>query len=128
MFMTDALAELRELLAEVYDLEKAGSVLDWDQDTYMPPGGVAGRAEQMATLARLAHTRATSDEAGRLIDEAAAATADLPYDSDDASLVRVARRQYDKARKLPPAFVAEMARAASTGRAAWAEARQESDF
>src|SRR3712207_7672802 len=46
---------LMDRLAVVRDLRSARSLLFWDQQTYMPAGGVAGRAEQMATLSRLGH-------------------------------------------------------------------------
>src|SRR5260370_14705271 len=108
--MADALQRLKAILAEVTDLHRAGAVLDWDQETYMPPGGVHNRAEQLSTLSEVAHRRFTTDEVGRLLDAADAATANSSFDSDDPSLVRVTRREYDLARKLPAALVAEMPR------------------
>src|SRR5437868_3982987 len=71
-----ALEQLREILAEVSDINRAASVLGWDQETYMPPGGVKARANQLSTLRRLSHTRFTADEVGRLLDQAAAETAE----------------------------------------------------
>ena len=65
------LAELRRRLAEVSDLNYAGAVLGWDQATYMPPGGAAARARQVATLSRLAHEKLTDPELGRLLDSLA---------------------------------------------------------
>src|SRR2546425_6168712 len=100
--MPDKLQGLKMILAEVVDLHRAGAVLDWDQETYMPPGGVHNRAEQLWTPSEVAHRRFTEEEVGGLLDEAATVTAKLPFDSDDASLVRVPRRDYDQARKLPP--------------------------
>src|SRR6266567_4779745 len=103
--MADTMKRLRAILAEVTDIHRAGAVLDWDQETYMPPGGVQNRAEQASTLSEVAHRRFTSDEVGRLLDQAEAAVASEPFDSDEASLVRVTRRDYDLARKLSPAIV-----------------------
>ncbi|HEX9373854.1 MAG TPA: carboxypeptidase M32 [Roseiflexaceae bacterium] len=126
--MTDALTRLKARLGDVADLSKAAALLSWDQQTYMPRGGVGARAEQLATLSRLAHELFCDAETGRLLDAATPAAERLPYDSDDASLVRVARRDYERERRLPADFVAELSRASSTARAAWAEARQRSDF
>src|SRR5262249_6942281 len=53
----DMLAELKNRLAEIADLSSAGSVLGWDQATYMPSGGAVARARQSATLSRLAHEK-----------------------------------------------------------------------
>jgi carboxypeptidase Taq len=119
---------LRELLAEVFDLQHAAAVLNWDQDTYMPAGGVRYRADQMATLRRVAHERFVTDEVGELLEKAEADTADLPEDSDERSLVRVTRREYDKSRRVPAELIAEIARSASEARPAWVRSRRESDW
>jgi carboxypeptidase Taq len=119
---------LCELLAEIFDLQHAASVLNWDQDTYMPAGGVRNRAEQVATLRRVAHERFVGDEVGELLQRAESDTADMPEDSDERSLVRVTRRDYDKARRLPAELIAELARSASEARPAWVRSRRESDW
>src|SRR5437764_1883433 len=119
---------LRELLAEVFDLQHAAALLGWDQDTYMPAGGVRNRAEQVATLRRVAHERFITDEVGELLERAEADTAGMAEEADERSLVRVARREYDKARRLPADLIAEMARSASEARPAWVRSRRESDW
>jgi carboxypeptidase Taq len=122
------LNELRTCLLEVNDLNSANALLDWDQSTYMPPGGGAARARQSATLSRLAHEKFTDPVVGRLLDDLRPYEESLPYDSDDAALIRVARREYERAVKVPPAFMAEL----SSHRAAlyqiWTEARPADDF
>jgi carboxypeptidase Taq len=123
-----ALDGLREILGEVADLERAAAVLDWDQETYMPPGGVEDRASQLATLLRLAHERFTSGEVARLLEAVEAEVADLPADSDEASLARVTRRDLELAVRVPADLVAEMARATSLARPAWQAARERSDW
>jgi carboxypeptidase Taq len=126
--MAGTLQKLKDIFGEIEDMNRAAAVLAWDQETYMPPGGVEGRASQLSTLSRLAHDRFISDEVGRLLEEAEAEVAGQPFDSDDASLVRVARRDYDQERKLPSDLVAEIAHAASTAQPIWQKARKDSDF
>jgi carboxypeptidase Taq len=126
--MSDRLLRLKEILGEVSDLSRAALVLAWDQETYMPPGGVANRADQLTTLRRLAHVRFTSAEVGELLGELEVDVSGLPFDSDDRSLVRVARRDYEHARKLPEDLVAEVARAEPTAVPVWQKARREADF
>lgn len=123
-----ALQQLKEVLGVVSDLERTAELLAWDQETCMPPGGVSARASQAATVSRLAHERLTSPEVGSLLEKAESEVAGLPFDSDDASLVRVARRDYDDQVKLPPDLVADMARAMSEAQPVWAEARERSDW
>jgi carboxypeptidase Taq len=120
--------ELKRLLAEVSDLAKAMSLLTWDQRTMMPPKGAAVRAEQLGTLSRLAHDRFTSDEIGGLLDELAEYEQSLPYESDEASLIRLARRDYDRERRVPADLRSDLTRAAAAGYTAWVDARARSDY
>jgi carboxypeptidase Taq len=123
-----AYEELRRRLGEVHDIGQASAVLHWDQETMMPPGGAAARAEQLATLQGLAHERFTSDEIGGLLEGLRPYEESLDPDSDEACLIRVTRRDWEKAHRVPTELAAEIARAASLGRQAWGSARAESDF
>ena len=122
------LLDLKQRLAEIHDINKAGALLSWDQVVTMPPGGAASRAEQMATLDKIAHERFISPEVGHLLDRLLSYEQSLPYESDDASLIRMTRGDYEKARKVPTELSAEMTRVGSLSRNAWAEARAKSDF
>ncbi len=121
--MHDRLRRLRALLERVEDLRAAASVLEWDQETYMPPGAAAARAGQIATLRKLAHEHFTDDEVGALLDDLEPQTRTLDPLSTEAALVRVARRDFDKAVKIPAALVAELAEAVAHAKEAWREAR-----
>jgi carboxypeptidase Taq len=79
----------------VADVAKAAGVLGWDQRVTMPPGGGPARAEALATLSRIAHETFIDAETGRLLDAAAPLEDELPFDSDEASLVRVTRRDWE---------------------------------
>jgi carboxypeptidase Taq len=124
----DHLQELKDIVAEVTDLNRAAAVLEWDQETNMPPGGLQSRAEQLSTVLRISHVRFTSDEVGRLLDTLEDEYANKPFDSDEASLIRVTRRDYDEERKLPADLVAEAARAGTLARPAWEKARKDEKF
>src|SRR5262249_31477184 len=88
------LKELKHRLLEISDLAAAGAVLGWDHATYMPKGGADARARQGATISRITHEKGTDPALGRLLDRLAAHGEALPYDSDDASLIRVTRRDF----------------------------------
>lgn len=126
--MSSNLERLKEILAEVTDLSRAGLLLEWDQETYMPPGGVQGRAEQQSTLHQLAHERFTSAEIGKLLEALEKEVAGRPLDSYEASLVRVVRRDYEQQVKIPTQLVADMASAGATARPFWEKARTDDDF
>ena len=122
------LETLKERLRTVADIRGAAHVLGWDQSTYMPPGGAEARGRQLATLESLAHEKFIDPEVGRLLDALAPLEADLPYDSDDASLLRVARRDFEKASKVPSKFLATFSEHVAKSYGLWAEARPDNDF
>ncbi len=126
--MEAKLKELKARLLEVSDLNAAAALLYWDQTTYMPPGGAPARARQIATLRRLAHEKFTDPAIGKLLDDLRLYEESLPYDSDDASLIRVTRRDYEKAIKVPPAFMAELSSHIAATYEVWAKARPANDF
>jgi carboxypeptidase Taq len=118
----------RERLAALSDLRNVAQLLDWDQQTMMPPRGGRIRAEQLATLGRIAHEKFTAKELGHLLEELEELEEQHDYDSFEASLVRVTRRDWDKACKVPAELRAEMSRAASLAHPVWVEARKKNDF
>ena len=123
-----ALADLKARLREISDLSSANAVLSWDQATYMPEGGADARGRQMAMLSRLAHERWVAPAIGKLIETLVPYGEGLPHDSDDARLIRVARRDYEKAIKVPAEYVARMNAHASASYQAWTRARPANDF
>jgi carboxypeptidase Taq len=126
--MEEQLAKLKAALAEIADLNAASSLLSWDQETYMPPGGAEARSEQLATLSKIAHEKFITDEIGLLLEGLTSQAQHLDYDSDEAAIIRMTARDYEKARKLPASLVAELSRATSLATEAWKKARANNDF
>ena len=124
--MSEKLEQLKEKLGEIADLNSATAVLGWDQQVNMPPGGTEARGQQLATLSKIAQEKLITDEMGRLIDDLKQELDGA--DTDDAVLVRVAARNYEKAKCVPPSFIAEQAIVTSKAFEAWMEARNKSDF
>jgi carboxypeptidase Taq len=125
--MEPALEALKTRLAEVDDLNMAVAVLNWDQSTYMPPGGAAARGRQMATLGRLAHEKFVDAEVGELLHALQPYAADLPFDNDDAALIRVTQRNYERATRVPSELIAAIYAHTAASYQAWAEARPAND-
>ncbi len=120
--------ELRGRLAEISDLVKTASLLGWDQHVMMPPRGAPIRAEQMATIGRIAHQKFISAEVGKMIDDLRGWGEQKEYDSLEASLIRVAAKDWEKASKVPADLRAEMSRSAALANPVWVEARKANDF
>jgi carboxypeptidase Taq len=126
--LTEQFTELRRRLAEIHDVEKAAGVLSWDEETKMPPSGAEARAEQRATLNRIAHELNVAPDLGQLLEDLRPFEESHPFESFEASLVRIARRDYEKAVRVPPELRAEMTRAGSLGYQAWLRAREQEDY
>jgi carboxypeptidase Taq len=128
----EVLASLHTRDRELYHLEKAVAVLQWDQETCLPPRGVEERAEQLALLGKIAHQRLTEPETGRLLAEAGSTwdnpRGDEKLDEIERDFLRVMRRKYDRAVQLPADFVAAAARAEGLSQPAWAQARRNNHF
>lgn len=119
---------LREWMAELSDLRGIGGLLSWDRSTMMPRLGASSRGHQAATLERIAHARLTHPEVDRLLDAVEPWVADLDPESDEARLVAVVRRDFEKARRVPDELAAGMARAEASGEQAWMAARATGSF
>jgi carboxypeptidase Taq len=126
--MSTEYENLIEHVHEINDLNKAAALMSWDREVNMPRAGVAERIAQMTTLSSLIHRMSTSDEMGELIEKADAELNGADYDSNEASLIRLLRRDYANARKLPAEFVARSAAISGQAREAWVKARAENDF
>ena len=124
----DRYAELVAHLQQTALLGSCSSVLSWDEQTNLPPGGGEHRANQLALLAGMTHQRATSPRAGELLSELEASSDLADDDSGRAIVVREARRTYNRQTKLPQKLVEELSRMTTLGQQAWVAARKASDF
>lgn len=120
----EALKKLHARLAELSDLTSLEMLVGWDQLVMMPPGGAPARAQHLATLARLTHERATAGVMGEWLKE----LDDAPLSDIDRDIVRLARRDWERARRVPEELAAELAQASTEGQERWQAAREQDDF
>ncbi len=126
--MSEKLDELKERLQEITDISSALQVLSWDQLTYMPKGGAKARGRQQATLSKIAHQKFTDPALGKLLEDLQPLETSLSYDSDDASIIRVTCRQFEKRVKIPDSFMVAFAEHSAASYEMWSEARPENNF
>ena len=119
---------LKNRLGEIHDVVKAASLLSWDQQVLMPSHGADVRADQLGTLGKLSHELFVSDEIGSLLDELRPYEESLDPDSNEASLIRVARSDREKLVRVPPDLSAEITRVGAQAFGVWVGARAESDY
>ncbi|OQY47149.1 MAG: carboxypeptidase [Anaerolineaceae bacterium 4572_78] len=120
--------ELKNRLAEISHINSAIALLTWDQSTYMPPKAGLARGKQLANLTKIAHEKSTDAELGKLLDELQTYSDSLDYDSDEASLIRVTRRNYEHAVKVPVPLMAEQSNHSTITFEMWKEAHEKNDF
>ncbi|MBW7906746.1 MAG: carboxypeptidase M32 [Phycisphaerae bacterium] len=123
---TSHYAEFERATRQYHLLGSIESLLDWDQETCMPPRGVEQRAEQLALVAGLAHERLTGDEFATALGKAERNGRVDEWAS--ATNLREMRRRMERARRLPTELVRETAKVSSLAKQAWARARRESRF
>jgi carboxypeptidase Taq len=128
----ETLRQLHAIDRDCCLLEKTAAILQWDQETNLPPQGVEERADQLALIEGLVNERAADPKIGRLLadlgSDAANPSGDEALPPMERDFCRALRRRYDRAVKLPPGFAAAMARAESLSQAAWVKARRKNDF
>jgi carboxypeptidase Taq len=123
-----ALEQARHQLAAIADLASALSVLHWDQATHLPERAFASRGYQLATLTETLHEKRTDPEFGRLLERCQRDLEDCDPESDDVRLVRVARRDFERAQCIPSEFAARLSAHQSASYKTWIRARPENDF
>lgn len=126
--MDTALERLKIRLNDAAYLSSAAALVGWEQQTYMPEGGAETRAGHLSTLARIEHEMFTSDETGRLLEDASKELNGAGYDNADASLIRITKRDYDLRTKIPASLVAEINHHNAIGHNVWAKARANNDY
>ncbi len=130
-----ALGNLTSKLREIHHLRDASAVLSWDQETYMPAGSGAIRADQLATLQTFAHNQFISSEMESLLSSFLDIETGTILPAHQASLdepahalLRETWQDFFRAKKLPSSFVTELGRECSIAQQVWVEARKTNDF
>jgi carboxypeptidase Taq len=126
--MDQKLNQLKSLLRETRDIFSAINLLSWDQATYMPDGGAEARGRQLSILTRIYQEKNTDPTIGHLLDSLNGYAESLPYESDDAAMLRAARRDFDRAVKIPPWFSAQIAEHQANSYQVWISARPANDW
>jgi carboxypeptidase Taq len=128
MNLQAAYDELVRLTRDASLLASCSAVLGWDEQTYMPRGGVEHRSRQMALLAGIHHEMATDPKVGALLGELEGSSLAEDPDSPAAVNIREIARSYRRRTRMPRSLVEELARTTSIAQQEWMEARTRSNF
>jgi carboxypeptidase Taq len=129
MVNTNGSAELyrqyKAYMRKIADIKYAVAVLQWDQETYMPVKGASFRAQQIATLSESAHVLFIDPSFGQLL-EALSGKDDLT--ENEKKNVELSLYDFNKLKKLSPAFVRTLSETVSESYQSWLEARKANSF
>jgi carboxypeptidase Taq len=128
MDVTEAYAELIRRVREEALLTSCEALLEWDEETYLPPGGVENRSEQRALIAGLLHERGTDPRLGELLHRLEGSDLLADPAAPTAVNVRELRREYDRFVRVPRRLVEDVARTTALAQTAWSRARTEANF
>jgi carboxypeptidase Taq len=132
MMKMNAYNKLHALSKSISLMNSVHSLLDWDQETYMPKEGIDIRSQQIEILASLVHRQKTSKGFAKalsaLIDLETGEVADDRLDAGQIAALREWRRDYLRAIKLPNAFVKKFAKTTSSATHVWKTAKEHNDF
>lgn len=116
--------KVRSLMNTICDIQAASSILNWDQETYMPSGAAETRAEQISSLDALAHQFLTGNEAQKAVE----AITTLNGESAQYPLLKLFKEDFEKAVKIPEELVRKTSKATALAHESWKKARQAADF
>ncbi len=117
--------EYKTKMQKIADVKYATAVLQWDQETYLPPKGNAFRGRQIATLSEMAHQQFTDDKLAALLNELNSKDG---LDDRQKRNVQLSLEDHIKSKKLPADFVRQMSEAVNKSFHAWIQARKENSF
>lgn len=115
----------RENMERVADVRFATAVLQWDQETYLPPKGAAARGRQISTLTEMAHRMFTDEQLGGLLQELLSKD-DLT--GDERLNVLQTWEDYSRQQKYSPELVRQLSDASNAAYHSWIEARKVNSF
>ena len=118
-------SQYKTKMQKIADVKYASAVLQWDQETYLPPKGNEIRGRQLATLSEMAHQQFTAESTGALLQEL-----NSRDDLGDAAQrnVQLSLEDYNKSKKLSSDFVRTMSETVNRSFHAWIQARKENAF
>ncbi|MFM7928710.1 MAG: carboxypeptidase M32, partial [Pirellula sp.] len=109
-------------------LQSTMSMLEWDQNTGLPPSAAEYRAEQLTLLAGMVHQRRVDERLGQWLIELGDQVAGQDPYSPENVIVRCMKREFDRCSKLPQTLVEDISHATSIGQQLWVEAKLADDF
>lgn len=128
----DPFTRLSEISTKIATLQSIHSLLEWDQETYMPEGAIQSRSDQLQLLSGILHKQKTSPSYKKalsdLIDLSTGEVKQKEASFEVKAAAREWRRQFLQDAKIPGSFVKSFTKCTSAALHAWAEAKKNNNF
>lgn len=115
----------RDKMRLIADIKNANAILQWDQETYLPPKGATFRGQQISTLSEISHRLFSEEDLGNLLQEL--------LSKDDLSEeqkrnVEKTNEDYFKNKKYTSEFVRKLSEQINKAFHSWIESRKQNSF
>ena len=112
-------------MRKIADVKNAMAVLQWDEETYLPPQGASMRGQQMATLSEISHELFVDEKLGNILNELISNDA---LTHTQRKNVELTLEDYNKNKKYESAFVRKLSETTSKAYHSWISARRKGSF
>lgn len=128
----EAYTELAAISKKIHTYNSILTLLHWDQETYMPPGGITPRSQQIAELSSLIHEEKTSPQFKHCLSKLVHLSSGKPrikgLTKEQLAACREWLNQFDKSRRLPTSFIKNFSQITSEASQIWAIAKKSNNF
>jgi len=128
----EAYKALEALSKRIHTYGSVLTLLHWDQETYMPKGGIVPRSEQIALMSHLIHEEKTSQKFKACLEKLVHLSSGKPkkkgHSKQEIANLREWSRDFTKATKLPSSFVQTFSQITSEASQVWTVAKKGNDF
>ena len=107
-------------MQRIADVRNANAVLQWDQETYLPPKGASFRGQQISTLSEISHRLFSEDELGNVLQEL---LQKQDLSTEQKRNVERTFEDYTKNKKYTSEFVRALSEQTNKAFHAWIESR-----
>ncbi len=125
-------AALVEKSTAIHHFNSILSLLHWDQETYMPPGAIGARSEQIAQLSHLIHEEKLSPSykaaLAKLVHLKSGQIKAKHLSQEQRAALREWHKDYSKAKLLPSSFVKTFSQVTSESAQVWSIAKKSNNF
>jgi carboxypeptidase Taq len=125
------LSAYKQLITRAKDLivlSSAGTIIQWDMETKMPPKGVEQRSQQLALFSRISHKMSTAPENGKLLKTILTHPQYDALGEVEKRNVHLIKKNFDEQTAMPEKLVSDIAKQKAITVNTWKKAKKAKNF